>query len=111
MQEVRKRWKLRPEEKLQIYKEAIAARITGNGAVAQVLRRWGIHSSDLTRISRTIEEGAIAQFKANRSRKPKIILSDEEIQALKANQRRLGAFPQGQGCLAVIIVPPFIDGD
>ncbi len=89
MQEVRKRRKLRPEEKLQIYKEAVAARATGNGAVAQVLRRWGIHSSDLTRISRTVEEGAILQFKANKSRKPKVVLSDEEIQALFANQNRL----------------------
>ncbi len=89
MQEVRQRRKLKPEDRLQIYKEAIAARATGNGAVAQVLRRWGIHSSDLTRIARMVEEGAIAQFKANRSRKPKVVLSAEEIQAIKANQRRL----------------------
>jgi len=89
MQDVRKRRKLKPEDKLQIYKEAIAARATGNGAVAEVLRRWGIHSSDLTRISRIVEEGAIAQFKANRSRKPKVVLSDEEIQGLFTDKERL----------------------
>ena len=89
MQDVRKRRKLKPGDKLQIYKEAIVARATGNGAVAEVLRRWGIHSSDLTRISRTIEEGAIVQFKANRSRKPKVVLSDEEIQGLFTDKARL----------------------
>jgi transposase-like protein len=89
MQEVRKRRKLKPEDKLQIYKEAIAARATGNGAVAEVLRRWGIHSSDLSRIARTVEEGAINQFKANKSRKPKLVLSDEEIQGLFTDKERL----------------------
>lgn len=89
MPEVRKRKKLSPEDKLQIYKETIAARVTGNGAVAEVLRRWGIHSSDLSRIARMVEEVAISQFKANRSRKPRVVLSDEEIRQLKANQHRL----------------------
>jgi hypothetical protein len=40
MEEVRKRHQLKPEEKLQIYKEATAARAQGNGSVADVLRRW-----------------------------------------------------------------------
>jgi transposase-like protein len=61
MEEVRKRRQLKPEEKLQIYKEATVARAQGNGSVAEVLRRWGIHSSDLTRITKTVEEGAIGQ--------------------------------------------------
>ena len=59
MEEVKKRRQLKPEEKLQIYKEATVARAQGNGSVAEVLRRWGIHSSDLTRITKTVEEGAI----------------------------------------------------
>jgi len=89
MEEVRKRRQLKPEEKLQIYKEATVARVQGNGSVAEVLRRWGIHSSDLTRITRTVEEGAITQFKANRRRKLKVELSEEEILRLKSDKERL----------------------
>lgn len=89
MEEVRKRRQLKPEEKLQIYKEATVARAQGNGSVAEVLRRWGIHSSDLTRITRTVEEGAIVQFKARRSRKPRLMLSEEELLRLKADKERL----------------------
>jgi len=89
MEEVRKRRQLKPEEKLQIYKEATIARVQGNGSVAEVLRRWGIHSSDLTRITRTVEEVAITQFKANRRRKPKVELSEEEILRLKSDKERL----------------------
>lgn len=89
MEEVRKRRQLKPEEKLQIYKEATVTRVQGNGSVAEVLRRWGIHSSDLTRITRTVEEGAIAQFKVNRSRKPRVVYSEKEILRLKADKERL----------------------
>lgn len=89
MEEVRKRRQLTPEERLQIYNEAVMARAQGNGAVAEVLRRWGIHSSDLTRIRRTVEEAAISCFKANKSRKPRTIISEEEIQGLKADKKRL----------------------
>ena len=89
MDEVRKRRHLKPEEKFQIYNEAITARAQGNGSIAEVLRRWGIHSSDLTRIRRTVEEGAIATFKIGRSRKPKINLSEDEIIALKRENERL----------------------
>lgn len=71
MEEVRKRRHLTPEEKFQIYNEAVMAAVHGNGSIAEVLRLWGIHSSDLTRIRRTVEEGAIVQFKVNKSRKPK----------------------------------------
>jgi len=42
MEEVRKRRQLKPEEKLQIYKEATVARAQGIGSVAEALRRWGI---------------------------------------------------------------------
>jgi len=54
--------------------------------VAEVLRRWGIHSSDLTQITRTVEEGAIATFKANKSHRPKVIFSEEEVLHLKGEK-------------------------
>lgn len=89
MDEVRKRRHLTAEEKFQIYNEATIARSQGNGAVAEVLRRWGIHSSDLTRIRRNVEEGAVATFKAKRSRRPKIRFTQDEIMALKKENERL----------------------
>jgi transposase-like protein len=89
MGEVRKRRQLKPEEKLQIYKEATVARAQGTGSVAEVLRRWGIHSSDLTRITKTVEEGAIVQFKMNRSRKARVVYSEEEMLRWKAERERL----------------------
>lgn len=61
----------------------------GNESVVEALRRWGIHSRDLTRISRTVEEGAIVQFKAHRSRKPKVDFSEDEVLRLKSSKERL----------------------
>lgn len=69
---VRKRTHLSAEEKYQIFLEATIAKAKGNGSISEVLRRWGIHSSDLTRIRKDVEEGAISNFKAKKSRKPKI---------------------------------------
>ena len=57
---VRKRRKLSPEEKYQIFIEATMAK--GNGSITEVMRRWGIHSSDLTRIRAAVEEGAVTVF-------------------------------------------------
>lgn len=91
MEELRKRRQLKPEEKLQIYKEVTVARAQDNGSVAEVLRRWGIHSSDLTRITRTVEEGAIAQFKARRNRKPKVTFPEEEVFTFKVREGAVGA--------------------
>ena len=59
--DVRKRRQLTPEEKYQIFIESIMAKAQGNGGISEVLRRWSIHSSDLTRIKRTVEEGAIEE--------------------------------------------------
>ena len=67
--DVRKRKHLTPEEKYQIFIESIMAKAQGNGGISQVLRRWSIHSSDLTRIKRTVEEGAISSFKARAERR------------------------------------------
>jgi len=82
---VRKRRHLSPEEKFQIFVEAIRAK--ENGAVGEVLRRWGIHSSDLVRIKRTVEESAIEAFRERKSRKPKA----EVDQALQREKERLEA--------------------
>ena len=84
---VRKRPYLTPEAKYQIFLEATMAKAKGNGSISEVLRRWGIHSSDLTRIRAAVEEGAVTVFKERKSRKPKINL--EQYEQLKAEKERL----------------------
>jgi len=84
---VRKRRYLTPEEKYQIFLEATMAK--GNGSISEVLRRWGIHSSDLTRIRAAVEEGAVNVFKERKSRRPK--LNIEQYEQLKAEKERLEA--------------------
>jgi transposase-like protein len=84
---VRKRRRLTPKEKYQIFLEATMAKAKGNGSISEVLRRWGIHSNDLTRIRAVVEQGAIDTFKARKSRKPK--LSREQYEELKAEKERL----------------------
>lgn len=84
---VRKRHYLTPEEKYQIFIEATMARAQGNDSISEVLRRWGIHSSDLTRIRASVEQGAIDTFKARKSRKPK--LSQEQYEELRVEKERL----------------------
>ena len=85
--DVRKRRHLSPEEKFQIFVEASMAKAKENGGISEVLRRWGIHSSDLTRIRTSVEESAISNFKAKKSRKPKI--DYEQYQHLKTEKERL----------------------
>jgi len=85
--DVRKRRNLSPEEKYQIFLEAVKA--DNNGGVGEVLRRHGIHSSDLQRIKRIVEEGAKQAFKERKSRKPLVSYEDysakeEEIKRLEA---------------------------
>ena len=86
---VRKRRQLTPEEKYQIFLEATMAKAKGNGSISEVLRRWGIHSSDLTRIRAAVEEGAVTVFKERKSRRPKINL--EQYEQHKAEKERLAA--------------------
>ena len=86
---VRKRRKLSPEEKYQIFIEATMAKAKGNGSITEVMRRWGIHSSDLTRIRAAVEEGAVRVFKERKSRRPKVNL--EQYEQLKAEKERLEA--------------------
>ena len=85
--DVRKRRHLSPEEKFQIFLEASMAKAKENGGISEVLRRWGIHSSDLTRIRKAVEEGAISNFKSRKSRKPKV--DYEQYQHLKTEKERL----------------------
>ncbi len=86
---VRKRRYLTPEEKYQIFLEATMTKAKGNGSISEVLRRWGIHSSDLTRIRAAVEQGAVNAFKERKSRKPK--LNIEQYEQLKAEKERLEA--------------------
>lgn len=84
---VRKRRHLSPEEKFQIFMEALRAK--ENGTVGEVLRRWGIHSSDLVRIRRTVEQSSLEGFRERKSRRPKVEV--ERYEALEAEKRRLEA--------------------
>ena len=84
---VRKRRHLSAEEQYQIFLESTVAKAKGNGSISEVMRRWGIHSSDLTRIRKAVEEGALSNFKAKKSRKPKI--DYEQYKELKDEKERL----------------------
>ena len=86
---VRKRRYLTAKEKYQIFLEATMAKAKDNGSISEVLRRWGIHSSDLTRIRAAVEQGAVNVFKERKSRKPK--LNIEQYEQLKAEKKRLEA--------------------
>lgn len=86
---VRKRRHLSAEEKYQIFLEATMAKAKDNGSISEVLRRWGIHASDLNRIRKAVEEGAIQTFGARKSRKPKVDYAQYE--ELKAEKERLEA--------------------
>ena len=85
---VRKRRYLTPEVKYQIFLEVTMAKAKG-GSISEVLRRWGIHSSDLTRIRAAVEQGAVNVFKERKSRRPKLNL--EQYEQLKAEKERLEA--------------------
>ena len=77
----RRRRRLSAEDKWQIFIEASAK----DAKVADVLRRWRIDSSQLTRIRTQIKEGALTQLKRGPGRNPK----DREKEALKAEMSRL----------------------
>jgi len=88
-QVVRKRRHLSAEEKYQIFLEAAIAKGKGNGEIGEVVRRWGIHASDLTRIRTGVEKAAISEFKTRKSRKPKI--DSAQYEQLKAEKKQLEA--------------------
>src|SRR3989338_1204411 len=58
----KRRKKLRPEEKWQIFMETSA-----NGApVGEILRRHGLYASELTKIRQQVESGALRELGRNR---------------------------------------------
>ncbi len=90
--EVRKRKHLSPEGKYHIFLEAVKAE--KNGGIGEVIRRHGIHSSDLQRIKRIVEEGAIQAFKDRKSRKLQVSL--EEYKVKEEEVKKLEAIVLGQ---------------
>jgi len=73
-----KRRFLSPEKKYQIFLEAQR----GEAPVGELLRREGLHSTDLARIQRKVKEGAL-QHLAKRPGRSKKTVSEEEYDALK----------------------------
>jgi transposase len=80
---VKKRKNLSPEEKYEIFLEASR----GDIGVGEVLRKWGIHSSDLKRIRETVKAGALKEFAGRKSRKP--MVSEEEVARVRKEKVRL----------------------
>jgi len=61
----RRRKKLTPQEKWRVFLETSA----GNAPIGEILRRYGLHSSELTKIRRQAEAGALKELGTNRNRK------------------------------------------
>lgn len=86
-EDVRKRKYLLPEDKLQIYREYMVAKAGKHGEVGALMRTWNIHSTDLKRITETVEGSALQEFKERKCRQPRVSL--EEVEALRAEKIRL----------------------
>jgi transposase len=80
---VKKRKNLSPESKFQIFLESSR----GDVPIAEILRKWDIHSSDLKRIRETVQSGAIKEFQAHKNRKP--LVSTDEVDRLRKELLRL----------------------
>lgn len=85
--EVRKRRKLSPEDRLQVYREYVAAKAGKQGEVGDLLRRWELHSSDVSRLVRAVEAGVLEQMRERKSRRPRVNM--EEVEALRAEKAQL----------------------
>ena len=85
--EVRKRKHLTPEDRLQVYREYVAAKAGKQGEVGDLLRRWELHSSDVSRLVRAVEAGVLEQMRERKSRRPRV--KPEEVEALRAEKARL----------------------
>lgn len=81
---VRQRKQLTAEEKYRIFLETQRADVL----VAMVLRKWGIHSSDLMRIRAQVREGALESL-ARGHRKGRRPQESPEVAALKAEKARV----------------------
>lgn len=81
---VKHRRKLTPEQKYQIFLETQR----GDIPVAGVLRKWGIHSSDLARIRAQVRQGALERL-ARGDRSGRLPAMPPEVCALRAEKARV----------------------
>jgi len=72
--------KLSPQEKWQIFMESSIK----DAPVGEILRRYGLYSSDLTRIRRQVEAGALKELGGNRNCKKTQTVSYKEYAKLEA---------------------------
>jgi transposase-like protein len=76
--------RLRPEEQFEVYLETVRH----DAPIAEVLRRHGLHSTELVRIRERVREGAVEALGRDRRRKAKAVPLAEH-QALAAEAQRL----------------------
>lgn len=79
-----RRRRLSPEEKFTIFLEASR----GDIPVGEVLRKYGVHASDLKRIRETVRSAALREF-VRRQRKQESLISPEEHHRLQREKDRL----------------------
>lgn len=69
-----------PEEKLQIYHECQKS----DAKIGEILRKWGLYSSDLQNIRRTVEHSALDGLRQSRPGRKKVVtVSLEEHERLQ----------------------------
>lgn len=68
-----KKRKLSAEKKFQIFLEAQR----GDSLTGELLRREGLYASDLTRIRKQVQEGAIDRLSCKPGKRPKVVSADE----------------------------------
>lgn len=61
----KRRKKLTAQEKWQVFLETSAR----NAPIGEILRRYGLRSSELTKIRRQVETGALKELRVNRNNK------------------------------------------
>jgi transposase-like protein len=76
----KKRKKLTPQEKWQIFQETSVK----EAPVGEILRRYGAYSSELTKIRRQVEDGALKELGANRHAKKTQSVPYKEYAKLQA---------------------------
>ena len=72
----RRRKNLTAREKWQIYQETSAK----DAPIGEILRKYGLYSSELTKIRKQVEEGALKELGRRRySRKPETVSYEEHV--------------------------------
>jgi transposase-like protein len=74
-----KKRNLSAEKKFQIFMEAQR----GETPTGELLRREGLYASDLTRIRKQVQEGAVERLAAKPGKRPKVVSADEYEQLKK----------------------------